>query len=103
LILGDGTIYAFANLNAVFSLHAIWAARRNMHPRDLEYFARYTNHPGPPHLPRQSHKLTWWYRFAWLAYRTAMTVCGHGGQWRPVDGIRDRGPGEAPHGGEQCS
>jgi hypothetical protein len=69
LILCDGTIYLYEDLRAKFTTHSIWAARRFMHYKDKQFFASCLLGPASPHLPRASHKVTWWYRSAWRAKR----------------------------------
>jgi hypothetical protein len=69
LILCDGTTYFYEDLRARFTMHSIWAARRCMHYEDKQFFASCLLGPAFPHLPRASHKVTWWYRSAWRAKR----------------------------------
>lgn len=69
LILCDGTIYLYEDLRAKFTTHSIWAVRRFMHYKDKQFFASCLLGPASPHLPRASHKVTWWYRSAWRAKR----------------------------------
>jgi len=40
-----------------------------MHYKDKQFFASCLLGPASPHLPRASHKVTWWYRSAWRAKR----------------------------------
>jgi hypothetical protein len=65
LVLCDAATYFFEDLQARFTTHRIWAARRNMHMRDRRFFAASLEGPAKPHRPRASHKLTLWYRVAW--------------------------------------
>jgi hypothetical protein len=64
LVLCDGTIYFYEDLAAKFKTHSIWAARRGMHYKDKRFFASCLVGPVSPHLPRASHKLTFWYQGA---------------------------------------
>jgi hypothetical protein len=64
LIFCDGTTYLYEDLAAKFTTHAIWAARRGMHPKDLRFFASCLSGPVSPHVPRPSHKVTPWYKSA---------------------------------------
>ena len=88
LILCDGTVYGYGDLRAVFSTHAIWAARRSMHPEDRRYFASCLKGTAQPHRPRSSHKGALWYRAAWFCYRNARLLAGHVGREHPTDGVR---------------
>ena len=64
LIMCDGAIYFFEDPEARFTTHRIWAARRNMHYKDKRIFASFLEGPVVVHLPRASHKKTWWYKSA---------------------------------------
>ena len=88
LILCDGTVYGYGDLRAAFSTHAIWAARRSMHPKDRRYFASSLAGKAQPHLPRSSHKRALWYRVAWFFYRCFLILTGHAGKICPSDGVR---------------
>jgi hypothetical protein len=66
LILCDGPTYFCEDLTAKFTTHSIWAGRRFMHYKDLQFFASCLSGPVSRHIPRSSHKLTLWFKSALL-------------------------------------
>jgi hypothetical protein len=89
LILCDGTIYLYEDLAAKFTIHSIWAARRNMHNKDLQFFTSCLSGPGSPHLPRPSHRATPRFKIAIqvkIALNAVLKLLGlHKG---PIDGVK---------------
>jgi hypothetical protein len=89
LLLCDGTTYLYEDLAAKFTTHAIWAARRYMHKKDLRFFASCLSGPVSRHLPRSSHRANPWLKIAIqvkIALNTVLRLLGR--QKDSFDGVR---------------
>lgn len=88
LVFCDGHIYGFEDLEARFTTHAIWAVRRGMHYKDIEFYAGALGKSPEPHLPRSSHKLTPWYRLAWWAKSLLDASIQFGREKKLLNGVK---------------
>ena len=89
LILCDGSLYFYENLRPEFVMHSIWAARRQMHYKDKQFYASRLVGPTAPHLPRASHKEALWYKTARQPKAAFDALVAHfGKRKKEIDGVK---------------